>query len=56
MKQAAYPRKRLRAEGKRVSRFVELQRDERGYDGKEISTIMAYCPGRPINRHRKKDH
>ena len=42
LEQAAYTRKRLRAEGKWVSRFVELQRDERGYDGEEISTIMAF--------------
>ena len=50
LKRAAYPRKRLRAEGKRVSRFVELQRDERGYDGEEITTIMAVYPGRPIKQ------
>ena len=52
LEQAAYTRKRMRREAKWVSRHSQLSSDERGFTQEEVGVIMAFYPGKPVNRHR----
>lgn len=54
LEQTVYTRKRLRLESGWMSKFVKLQRDDRGFSTQEVEVIMAYYPGKPINKHRAR--